>query len=96
MANQQSKFEADLQTQIADAQAQTEELRSEFAAETSAATAASATETSAYTTTAQQTEVPASAQTTTPIKKKKEEKSSLRISSGSTPQAAGSGLNIGV
>ena len=94
---QQKQFAADLQSQIDDANAETERITAELAAETASAMRAANAQTSSYITTAAQTEVPEAAQTTETVgKKKKKPGSTLRIASGATPSTAGSGLNIGV
>ena len=94
---QQKQFAADLQSQIDDANAETERITAELAAETASAMSAANAQTSSYITTAAQTEVPEAAQTTETVgKKKKKPGSTLRIASGATPSTAGSGLNIGV
>ena len=92
---QQKQFAADLQSQIDDANAETERITAELAAETASAMSAANAQTSSYITTAAQTEVPEAAQTTETVgKKKKKPGSTLRIASGATPSTAGSGLNI--
>ena len=96
MATQQNAFQSQLQEQIASANAETEALKSEYAAEASAAAAASAAQASSYTTTAQETEMPEGAQTTAAVTDKKKPKKNLKISTGGTMASAGSGLNIGV
>ena len=63
--------------------------------EAAAAAGASYTPFGAYGVTASQTEAPA-AQTTQPIKKKKKDKSTLKIAQNAAAATAGSGLNIGV
>lgn len=95
IADQQSEFQKSLQDQIDAANAETDALRSEFAAET--ANAASAANAEVYAVTAAETEIPDSAQTTTSaVKEKKTPKKSLKISTAGTLNSAGSGLNIGV
>lgn len=97
MMEQQGQFQSQLQSQIDAANAQTAELEADFAAESAAAAAASsADQAAAYTTSAQQTEVPEGAQTTTAVTAKKKPKKNLKISTGGTMASAGSGLNIGV
>ena len=96
MTTQQNAFQSQLQEQIASANAETDALRSEYAAEASAAAAASAAEAASYTTTAQETEVPEGAQTTAAVTDKKKPKKNLKISTAGTVASAGSGLNIGV
>lgn len=96
MTEQQNAFQSQLQEQIANANAETEALKSEYAAEASAAAAASAAEAASYTTTAQETELPEGAQTTSAVTDKKKPKRNLKISTGGTMASAGSGLNIGV
>ena len=96
MTTQQNAFQSQLQEQIAAANAETEALKSEYAAEASAAAAASAAQAASYTTTAQETEVPEGAQTTAAVTDKKKPKKNLKISTGGTMASAGSGLNIGV
>ena len=97
MATQQSQFQSDLQNQIDQANAQTAELEADFAADAAAAAAGSAADAAAvYTTSAQQTEVPKTAQTTAAVTEKKKPKRNLKISTAGTASSAGSGLNIGV
>lgn len=96
MTTQQNAFQSQLQEQIASANAETEALKSEYAAEASAAAAASAAEAASYTTTAQETELPEGAQTTAAVTDKKKPKKNLKISTAGTVASAGSGLNIGV
>lgn len=108
MMQQQSQFQSQLQGQIDAANAETAELQADFAAETAAqqasdaaATAAaaagsSADQAAAYTTSAQQTEIPEGAQTTSAVTEKKKPKKNLKISTAGTASTAGSGLNIGV
>ena len=96
MTAQQNAFQSQLQEQIASANAETEALKSEYAAEASAAAAASAAQAASYTTTAQETEVPEGAQTTAAVTDKKKPKKNLKVSTGGTKASAGSGLNIGV
>ncbi len=96
MTAQQNSFQSQLQEQIASANAETEALKSEYAAEASAAAAASAAEAASYTTTAQETELPEGAQTTSAVTDKKKPKKNLKISTAGTVASAGSGLNIGV
>jgi Tfp pilus assembly protein FimV len=98
MTDQQDTFQAQLQQQIADANAETEALQSEYAAEASAvaAAAASAAQTASYATTAQETEMAPDSQTTSAIAAKKKPKKNLKISTAGTVASAGSGLNIGV
>jgi len=96
MAKQQEQFASTLQMQIDDANAETERLRAEFAAESAAATAQADADVSAYTTTATMGELPTGGQTTAATTKKKKPNSSLKISSAGTANKAGSGLNIGV
>ena len=96
MTTQQNAFQSQLQTQIADANAETEALKSEYAADASAAAAASAAEAATYITSATQSDVPEGAQTTAAVTDKKKPKKNLKISTGGTMASAGSGLNIGV
>ena len=96
MTTQQNAFQSQLQEQIASANAETEALKSEYAAEASAAAAAGAAQAASYTTTAQETEVPEGAQTTAAVTDKKKPKKNLKISTAGTVASAGSGLNIGV
>ena len=96
MTTQQNAFQSQLQEQIAKANAETEALKSEYAAEASAAAAAGAAEAASYITTAQKTEVTEGAQTTAAVTDKKKPKKNLKISTAGTAASAGSGLNIGV
>lgn len=96
MTTQQNAFQSQLQDQIANANAETEALKSEYAAEASAAAAASSAEAASYITTATETEMPEGAQTTAAVTDKKKPKKNLKISTGGTMASAGSGLNIGV
>jgi septal ring factor EnvC (AmiA/AmiB activator) len=96
MTTQQDAFQSQLQEQIANANAETEALKSGYAAEASAAAAASAAEAATYTTTAEETGMPEGAQTTSAVTDKKKPKKNLKISTGGTMASAGSGLNIGV
>ena len=96
MTTQQNAFQSQLQEQIANANAETEALKSEYAAEASAAAAASSAEAASYITTATETEMPEGAQTTAAVTDKKKPKKNLKISTGGTMASAGSGLNIGV
>jgi len=96
MTAQQDVFQSQLQTQIDDANAETEALKSEYAADAAAAAAASAASAATYTTSATQSDMPEGAQTTSAVTNKKKPKKNLKISTGGTMASAGSGLNIGV
>ena len=96
MTAQQDVFQSQLQTQIDDANAETETLKSEYAADAAAAAAASAASAATYTTSATQSDMPEGAQTTSAVTNKKKPKKNLKISTGGTMASAGSGLNIGV
>ena len=80
---------------VAAAEAETEKLRADFAAETAAESQAAAAQ-SAYTVTTQQTEIPEGAQTTAAVIKKKKPKANLKISTAGTANSAGSGINLGI
>ena len=95
IADQQTSFQTQLQEQIDAAKAETEKLKSDFAAETAAASQAAAAQT-AYTVTTKQTEIPEGAQTTAAVIKKKKPKANLKISTAGTANAAGSGINLGI
>jgi|TARA_R100000084_G_scaffold109127_1_gene74136 predicted HAD superfamily Cof-like phosphohydrolase len=92
---QQAAFQTQLQEQIDAAEAETEKLRSDFAAEAAAESQAAAAQ-SAYTVTTQETEIPKGAQTTAAVTKKKKPKANLRISTAGTANSAGSGINLGI
>ena len=95
IADQQTSFQTQLQEQIDAAKAETEKLKSDFAAETAAASQSAAAQT-AYTVTTKQTEIPEGAQTTAAVIKKKKPKANLKISTAGTANAAGSGINLGI
>jgi len=107
IADQQSTFQQQLQSQIDAANAQTEALRMEYeddlqdAQKESAAALAEANagslaeQVGAYQVTATQSEA-AQAQTTAAIDKKKKPKKNLKISTAGAASGVGSGLNIGV
>ena len=95
IADQQANFQTQLQSQIDAATAETEKLKSDFAAETAAESQAAAAK-SAYTVTTQETEIPEGAQTTAAVTKKKKPKTNLKISTAGTANAAGSGVNLGI
>ena len=100
VAQQQADFSAQLEQQIAAAEAETARIQAkyddELANATAAADAAGVAETNnVYATTATQT--PATgAETTTAVAKKKKPSRSLKIAIGGTQNQAGSGLNIGL
>lgn len=97
MTIQQDQFQSQLQSQIDAANSETAELQADYAAEAAAAAAgSSADQAAAYTTSAQETEIPEGAQTTSAITEKKKPKKNLKISTAGTASTAGSGLNIGV
>jgi hypothetical protein len=97
MQEQQSAFQAQLQSQIDQANQETADLQKRFENEASAAAAASAAQqTTAYSINASQSEAPEAAQTTAAVAKKKKPQSNLRISRAALPTSEGSGLNIGV
>ena len=94
---QQEDFASALQVQIDEANAKAEETRQRIEDERAASMAnLGAQQTSAYAISTQDI-APEDAKVTKPIKKKKDErKSSLKISTGSVAQKAGTGLNVGV
>ena len=97
MADQQRVFQDQLQSQIAAANKQTEDLQKKYADEAAAAAAAAASQqTGAYAASATQSAPGANAQTTAAVTKKDKPKSNLKISTAGTPSTAGTGLNIGV
>ena len=97
MTIQQDQFQSQLQSQIDAANSETAELQADYAAEAAAeAAGSSADQAAAYTTSAQETEIPEGAQTTSAITEKKKPKKNLKISTAGTASTAGSGLNIGV
>lgn len=97
ISTQQSAFQSQLQAQIDQANQETADLQTRFENEAAAAAAAAAAQqTGAYAVTATQSESPVTAQTTAATTKKKNPKSSLRISRAALPSTEGSGLNIGV
>ena len=97
MTIQQDQFQSQLQSQIDAANSETAELQADYAAEAAAAAAgSSADQAAAYTTSAQETEIPEGAQTTSAVTEKKKPKKNLKISTAGTASTAGSGLNIGV
>lgn len=97
MADQQSAFKDQLQTQIDKANQETAALQSKNATDAAtAAAAAAAQQVGAYAATAMQTDTPTGAATTAAVMKKDKPKSNLRITPAATPGAAGTGLNIGV
>ena len=96
MGDQQSAFKAQLQQQIDAANAETSATKAKYAQESAAAAAAAAAQQAgSYAVTATQSDA-TGAQTTAAVTKKEKPKSSLKISTGGTPAAAGAGLNIGV
>lgn len=95
ISDQQAAFQTQLQEQIDSATAETEKLKSDFAAETAAASQAAAAQ-SAYTVTTKETTIPEGAQTTAAVMKKKTPKTNLKISTAGTANAAGSGINLGI
>lgn len=97
MEQQQTAFQAQLQSQIDQANQDTADLQKRYENEASAAAAASAAQqTTAYSINASQSEAPEAAQTTAAVAKKKKPQSNLRISRAALPTSEGSGLNIGV
>jgi hypothetical protein len=96
MGDQQSAFKTQLQQQIDAANKETADIKSKFDQESAAAAAAAAAQQAgSYAVTATQSDA-TGAQTTAAVTKKEKPKSSLKISTGGTPAAAGAGLNIGV
>ena len=94
---QQENFASALQVQIDEANAKAEETRQRIEDERAASMAnLGAQQTSAYAINTKDI-TPEDAKVTKPIKKKKDErKSTLKISTGSVAQKAGTGLNVGV
>ena len=95
MADQQSAFKTQLQQQIDAANKETADIKSKYDQEAAAAAAAAAAQQAgSYAVTATQSVV--SGQTTAAVTKKQKPNNNLKISTGGTPAAAGTGLNIGV
>ena len=94
---QQENFASALQVQIDEANAKAEQTRQRIEDERAASMAnLGAQQTSAYAISTKDI-TPEDAKVTKPIKKKKDErKSTLKISTGSVAQKAGTGLNVGV
>ena len=94
---QQHQFASALQVQIDEANRKAEETRQRIESERAASMAnLGAQQTSAYAINTKEI-TPEDAKVTKPIKKKKDErKSTLKISTGSVAQKAGTGLNMGV
>lgn len=97
MQQQQSDFQAQLQSQIDKANQDTADLQKRYENEAAAAAAASAAQqTSTYAISASQTDAPEAAKTTAATVKKKKPESNLSISRAALPASPGTGLNIGV
>ena len=94
---QQEDFASALQIQIDEANVKAEQTRQRIEDERAASLAnIGAQQTSAYAINTKDIK-PENAKVTKPIKKKKDErKSTLKISTGSVAQKAGTGLNVGV
>jgi len=94
---QQEDFASALQVQIDEANMKAEQTRQRIEDERAASMAnLGAQQTSAYAINTKEI-TPEDAKVTKPIKKKKDErKSTLKISTGSIAQKAGTGLNVGV
>jgi len=94
---QQEDFASALQVQIDEANTKAEQTRQRIEDERAASLAnIGAQQTSAYAINTKDIK-PENAKVTKPIKKKKDErKSTLKISTGSVAQKAGTGLNVGV
>ena len=94
---QQEDFASALQVQIDEANTKAEETRQRIESERASSLAnIGAQQTSAYAINTKDI-TPEDAKVTKPIKKKKDErKSTLKISTGSVAQKAGTGLNVGV
>jgi hypothetical protein len=94
---QQEDFASALQVQIDEANARADQTRQRIEDERAASMAElGAQQTSAYAINTKDI-TPENAKVTKPIKKKKDErKSTLKISTGSVAQKAGTGLNVGV
>jgi hypothetical protein len=94
---QQEDFASALQVQIDEANARADQTRQRIEDERAASMAElGAQQTSAYAVNTKDI-TPENAKVTKPIKKKKDErKSTLKISTGSVAQKAGTGLNVGV
>jgi len=94
---QQSDFASALQVQIDEANAKAAQTRQRIEDERTTAMAnLGAQQTSAYAISTKDI-TPENAKVTKPIKKKKDDrKSTLKISTGSVAQKAGTGLNVGV
>lgn len=94
---QQKDFASALQVQIDEANAKADQTRQRIEDERAASMAElGAQQTSAYAINTKDI-TPENAKVTKPIKKKKEErKSTLKISTGSVAQKAGTGLNVGI
>ena len=94
---QQEDFASALQVQIDEANAKAEQTRQRIEDERAASLAnIGAQQTSAYAINTKDIK-PENAKVTKPIKKKKDDrKSTLKISTGSVAQKAGTGLNVGV
>ena len=94
---QQEDFASALQVQIDEANAKAEQTRQRIEDQRASSMAAlGAQQTSAYAINTKDI-TPEDAKVTKPIKKKKDErKSTLKISTGSVAQKAGTGLNVGV
>ena len=100
VTQQQAALSAQLNKQIAAAQAETAKIQEKYDQELAAAAAeadaaGSMENNNVYAVTATQTSA-TGAETTTPIQKKKKPNSSLKIAIGGMTNQAGSGLNIGV
>ena len=97
MTTQQETFQAQLQSQIDAANAQTAQLQEQLGNEQAAAAAAAAAQqASTYATTTQQAEMPKNAQTTAAKPKKDKPVKTLKINRSLMAASEGAGLNIGV
>jgi len=97
MTTQQETFQAQLQSQIDAANAQTAQLQEQLGNEQAAAAAAAAAQqASTYATTTQQAEMPKNAQTTAAKPKKDKPVKTLKINKSLMAASEGAGLNIGV
>jgi uncharacterized caspase-like protein len=95
MSQQQTSFQAELQKQIDQANADTAKIKQQYDADAAAAAASAAAQQGSYAASASESD-PVNAQTTAAVAKKDKAKSTLKISTGGLAAAAGSGLNIGV
>jgi hypothetical protein len=92
-----TRFQSQLDSQIASANAEAARRKAELEAQTTAAAAdAAARQTGAYAASASQSAPAETALTTEPIMPKKKPSSGLKIAPGGTAASAGAGLNIGV